>query len=179
MPLEAPLYPCPGCGALTPESDGPTHPYIGASPGCWAIFSEVLAREYADPRYLSIHRLTTDAYAVQHPGIPSRQSIQSVAVHHLIGLYYVLERGYNFEGATQALRQGLRRRAAFTWLEPPAYPQGLTILEVHQAQGFDEHTQAVQRWAQSVWQAWSAYHEVVRGWAKPTSNHSSKSPRTA
>lgn len=27
--------PCPGCGALVPSSDGPTHPYLGASPGCW------------------------------------------------------------------------------------------------------------------------------------------------
>ena len=27
------LLPCPGCGALFPPSDGPTHRYLGASAG--------------------------------------------------------------------------------------------------------------------------------------------------
>jgi len=33
------LQPCPGCGALYPPSDGPTHRYLGASAGCFALFS--------------------------------------------------------------------------------------------------------------------------------------------
>ena len=73
--------PCAGCGALVPVTDGPTHPYIGASPGCWAIYGEVLAREYGEYAYPPVHRLTVDAYAAQHPGVPSRRSIQSVAIH--------------------------------------------------------------------------------------------------
>src|SRR5436190_1879442 len=40
--------PCIGCGVLTPDADGPTHPYLGASPGCWAVYGEVLAREYGE-----------------------------------------------------------------------------------------------------------------------------------
>ena len=84
---------CPDCGALTPDVDGPTHPYVGASVGCWAMYGEVLAKEYGEYRYPSVHRLTVDAYSVQHPGTPSRRSIQSVAVH-LVSLYLVLERGF-------------------------------------------------------------------------------------
>jgi hypothetical protein len=54
-------------------------------------YTEKLAREYGGNDYHQpIHRLKVDGYAVQHPGKPVRQAIQSVAVH-LISLYYVLE----------------------------------------------------------------------------------------
>ncbi len=72
---------CFSCGALAPDIDGPVHRYMDSSPGCWALFGEVLAREYSDYNYASHHRLTVDAYAVQHPGKPSPPSIGSVAVH--------------------------------------------------------------------------------------------------
>ncbi|MGH2615999.1 MAG: DUF5946 family protein, partial [Thermomicrobiales bacterium] len=81
---------CPGCGALTDEGDGPTHPYFGSSPGCWAIYGEVLAREYEEFDYPPIHRLTVDSYAVQHPDETSPLATQSVALH-LAGLHLVLE----------------------------------------------------------------------------------------
>ena len=84
--------PCAGFGTLVPDTEGPTLPYIGASPGCWAIFGEVLARECAEYAYPPVHRLTVDAYAAQHPGVPSRSSMQSVAIQ-VIGLHLILERG--------------------------------------------------------------------------------------
>src|ERR687896_852498 len=125
------LRPCFGCGALVPEIDGPTHPYIGASPGCWAIYGEVLAKEYAYP---PVHRLTVDAYAAQHPGVPGRRSIQSVAVH-LISLYLILERGYEPERATAAIREALESRSEnFVWLDPPASLGGITVLDVREAE---------------------------------------------
>ena len=114
----APL-PCPGCGALTPDVDGPVHPYLGASAGCWTVYGEVLAKEYVDYRYPSVHRLTVDAYSVQHPGTPSRRAIQSVAVH-LVSLYLVLERGFSSEKATAGIRRALEHRKQFVWLDPPS-----------------------------------------------------------
>lgn len=83
---------CFSCGALVPQTAGPTHRYMESSPGCWSVYGEVLVREYTDALYASLHRLTVDAYAVQHPGRPSPQSIQSVAVH-LISLCLILDRG--------------------------------------------------------------------------------------
>ena len=35
--------PCVGCGAQVPKKQGPTHEYIGASPGCWELFGQLLA----------------------------------------------------------------------------------------------------------------------------------------
>ena len=80
--------------------EGPTHRYMQSTPGCWAAFGRVLAREYEDQRYFEVHRLTVDAYAVQHPGIPGRQSIQSVAFH-LVRLGLFQENGFFEETAFQ------------------------------------------------------------------------------
>ena len=81
---------CPGCGLVLPALEEPAHPYLGASPACWAVYCDVLAREYGDPAYFRVHQFTVDTYAVQHPGMPERRSIQSVALH-LIALCLVLE----------------------------------------------------------------------------------------
>ena len=83
---------CPGCRLLLPEGEGATHPYIGSSPACWALFGDILAREYSDPAYFRRHQLTVDTYAVQHPGRPERRSVQSVALH-LVTLCLILEDG--------------------------------------------------------------------------------------
>ena len=74
---------CFGCGGLFPAADGPTHAYMLSSAGCWAAYGKVLVREYADPLlFAASHRLTVDAYAVQHPGnADDRRAVQSVWLH--------------------------------------------------------------------------------------------------
>jgi hypothetical protein len=158
------LKPCFGCGALFPAVDGPIHPYLGASAGCWAVYGEVLAREYGEYRYPAVHRLTVDTYSVQHLGIPSRRSIQSVAVH-LVSLWLILECRFSSEKATAGIRAALGHRHEFVWLAPPSRLGDLTILDVCNATDFVKHKAVVKRWAESVWQAWSPHHETVRRWA--------------
>ena len=165
MPTEANLRPCVGCGALVPEIEGPTHRYLGASPGCWAVYGEVLEKEYGDYlRYAPVHRLTVDAYAAQHPGVPSPQSIQSVAVH-LIRLHLVLERGLRPERANAAMQWTVSRSKGFVWLDPPESLGEITVLDVRDAKDPDEHIERVREWARSVWEAWAPHHETVRRWA--------------
>jgi hypothetical protein len=108
--------------------------------------------------------LTVDTYAVQHPGVPSRQSIQSVAVH-LISLYLTLQRGYRPEEATDAMRSALRHKEEFIWLTPPSSRGKLTILDVRAASDVAEHIALVRQWARSVWEAWAPHHGTVRSWA--------------
>lgn len=157
--------PCVGCGALVPDAGGPTHAYIGASPGCWAIFGEVTARAYGDYRYASAHRFIVDAYAAQHPGVPERRSIQSVAVH-LISLHLALEKGMSPDQTMKAMRRAADRSAAFVWLDPPASLGKGTVLDVLEAKDPAEHKERVEQWAKSVWEAWSPHHETVRRWAR-------------
>lgn len=156
---------CPGCGALVSASDNPSHPYIGASPGCWAVYGEVLEREYDDyARHAPVHRLSVDAYAAQHPGEPSPRSIASVGVH-LVRLYLLLERGLPPERANAAMKWASRKKREFVWLVPP-YPLGeVTVLHVHEAKSPVEHAERVHEWARSVWEAWSPRHETIRRWA--------------
>ena len=53
---------CYGCQAEVPDISGPTHDYLGATPGCWALYGAVLAREYSDPELMVTHQLTVDAW---------------------------------------------------------------------------------------------------------------------
>jgi hypothetical protein len=160
------LRPCFGCGAPVPDEEGPTHRYLGASPGCWRLYGEVLGREYADyPRFAPVHRLTVDAYAAQHPGTPSPQSVGSVAAH-LIRLHLQLERGLPHDRANDAmLGISSRSKEDFVWLDPPDNLGGVTVLDVVDARDPEEHTERVRGWAASVWEAWAAHHETVRRWA--------------
>ncbi|HLW73652.1 MAG TPA: DUF5946 family protein, partial [Gammaproteobacteria bacterium] len=93
---------CLGCGAEFPDRDGPTHRYMESSPACWAAYGEVLEREYSDPGYYRVHRLSVDAYAVQHPGRPSPQTIQSVNLH-LIRLCCLVEKSLPMEKANDLM----------------------------------------------------------------------------
>lgn len=149
---------------MVPNVEVPGHRYIGSSPGCWALFGEVLAREYSDFRYARAHRLTVDAYAVQHPGTPSPHAIASVGLH-LVRLHWVLERGWDSERATKAMQRAAERKKELVWLEPPAFLGSITVRSVHETSEPEEHVRRVRAWAENVWQAWSAHHATVRLWS--------------
>jgi hypothetical protein len=152
--------PCIGCGALVPDSEGPTHRYIGASPGCWAIYTELGARGLAATE---LSMLVVDAYAVQHPGVPGRQSTPSVWVH-LITLHLILEAAWP---TSRAIR--LRAAAAdafdrWPWLEPPISMGALTVVDVVEAAERD--ATVVERWVRGAWDAWRDHHAAVRSQAR-------------
>jgi len=48
-----------GGGALMPDIEDPTHGYIGASPGWWAIYGELSEKETGDFRFMRYHQLNT------------------------------------------------------------------------------------------------------------------------
>ncbi len=160
-----PLVICPGCRAAVPDIEEiRRQAYIGSAPGCWLLYSEVLAREYGDFRYAPAHQLTVDAYAVQHPGVAERRSAQSVAIH-LVGLCLSLERGRG-PAELPRLRQRLAqpRRVFPSHVTPPSV-SAVTVVDVHAAETPDAHSARVDRWAQSAWEAWSPHHARVRAWA--------------
>ena len=168
------LLPCVGCGALVPDIDGPTHRYIGASPGCWAAYGELQARGYGTPEapaFGAQTRLCVDAYASQHPGVPGKQSSQSVCVH-LFALCMVLERGLPPACITPTLVSLLEKYKSrgFLWLDPPPSLGSVTVLDVMQARSGEEHDRRVRQWAEAVWEAWEPHHARVRRWADDWTN---------
>jgi hypothetical protein len=158
------LIPCPGCGGLFPETEGPTHRYMESSPGCWAAYGEILAREYNGPaKYGPVLRLSVDAFAVQHPGRPSPQAIQSVAIH-LIRLCLLLERKMPVEKANEIMLAATKRKADFFWLDPPDSLGEITVADIHRAGTVEEHMRLVRDWAEGAWRAWQPHHEQIRAW---------------
>jgi len=139
---------CPGCGVVLDEVAGPTHPYIGASAACWALYGE---------RHLTIpHPLVVHVYAVQHPGVPERRAVQSVALH-LMALCAVFQCDAPADRLIAFLQRALLRPPAWEWLEPPVPNGSLTIADVIDRE-------IVEVWARDVWDAWSDHHAVVRAW---------------
>ena len=157
--------PCPGCGVVLPEYDGPVHPYIGANAACWALYGELLAHEYAELGYPQCHRITVDAYAAQHPGKRGRRTIQSVATH-LTGLYLVLERGLDGPAATAMKNRVLAAEPDFKWLHPPGQGDALTVQDVLEMRHEIQHCDAVEAWGRSVWETWALHHDAVRDWVE-------------
>jgi Family of unknown function (DUF5946) len=119
---------CSGCGAAFELCTGPTHPYIGASPGCWALYTEILA----SPRN---PELLVDAYAVQHHGDGSPQAVQSVGIHLMV-LHGILEREMPHERALWIRRRALRSKRVFTKLEPPPVGRSLTLVSAPDLSGY-------------------------------------------
>lgn len=158
---------CPGCGALVPDIDGPTHRYLDAAPGCWQVYGDVLAKEYSDVAYNRVHRLTVDAYSLQHPGTPSPQTIRSANIH-LIALCAAFEHGIAYDRIAPIMsRINTQHKDTFVWLEPPAALGAVTVLDVVAARDADEHQTLVHQWAESVWRAWSQHHQTAERYLEP------------
>lgn len=167
------LEPCPGCGALFPPSDGPTHPYVGASAACWGLFSWFLVGNadasgmLAESRIpeaavpvppatsaSSLDALIGDAYGVQHHGEESPQAVQSVAVHFL-DLYGIIS------GRTTSPRwplgRAIRTKGVFHKLAPPPLGSALTIRHLFPGGGVRVPVTRSQ-YVRSVYDAWMALH---------------------
>ena len=175
------LTPCHGCGAIFPPFKGPTHRYVGASAGCWALFNWSVTMEGPDdfgliarsripenlvpvPAHsdeLPLDSLLGDAYGVQHHGDDSAQAIQSVAVH-LLNLHGIIS------GKTTHPRwpigRAIRTRGVFRKLDPPALGSALTIRHLFPGGGVVTpvtHSQYVV----SVYEAWmELHHSTVEQW---------------
>lgn len=152
---------CPGCGVRLRAGRSGGHVYLGASPSCWSAYETLLAREYGDPAYMRVHRMTVDAYCAQHPGVAERRTVQSINVH-LVGLHLSLERNMPGEFARKVIgivADSLVSR--LEWLAPPTDPGSVVVLHPLAAEDADAHGRLVHQWAASVWTAWRAHHSVV------------------
>lgn len=141
---------CEHCGALV----------RGGAAGCQRLFDEVIAREFGDYRYGRVHRLTVDAYSLQHPDRYMRSGKSFAA--HLTGACVAAEH----EDASAV------NRAVQRWLsgnpvvhKPERLPERrgeLTVTHVHSAASAEEHVERVREWARSAWEAWSEHHDSAR-----------------
>lgn len=141
---------CEDCGAVAAEGKA----------GCLKLFEEVIAREFSDYHYGKIHRLTVDAYSLQHPARYMRSGKSFAA--HLTGIYAALE-SEDALAVNRTVRKWLDANPKIE--KPAALPRRrgkLTIAFVHSAAGADEHCRRVREWAREVWSAWSEHHALAK-----------------
>lgn len=163
------LEPCPGCRAMLAPLDGPTHRYIGASPACWALYTALQGGGEPPLMPAPAVALLVDAYAAQHPGVPSPQATQSVAVH-LLTLHGVFARGVSVERALWMRLESLQersgsRRGRYTWLEPPDFTGSPTVAAIVAEPTPAARTAALTRYVEAVYSIWAAAHgPMIAAW---------------
>lgn len=165
IPVNTEIETCPGCGVALPKEIGPIHRYIGASAGCWAIFSALNNAGEPPLALAPTNVLLIDAYAVQHPGQPSPQAVQSVAVH-LLALYGVLVKDMGVDQAVRVKQHALRpgksgKQGRFTWLAPPPLAEALTVVDIVNGATPDARTELVARYVTQVWEMWAQKHAAI------------------
>lgn len=140
---------CPDCGAIV----------SGGSAGCLKMFEEILAREFSDLRYGRTHRLTVDAYSLQHPDEYMRSGKSFAA--HITGMSAALEH----EDAltiNQVMQKWLSKNPQIEKpADIPSRRGSLNIVYIHSAPDADEHNKRVREWALDVWRLWSKHHELA------------------
>ena len=163
------LEACPGCSAVLPvQGGGPTHRYMTSSAACWGAFG--LLNDPEQPlEPAPFNALTVDTFAVQHPGTPSNQSVNSVAIHLMV-LYGVLERNFLPEQALWLrMRPGrfsnIAKHDRFHLLTPPNFIGRLTVSDVIAEKTSLERSRLVEAWVKEVWSVWAVLHcAQVEAW---------------
>ncbi len=153
---------CPECGSETCEIQGPTHEYMISSPGCWKIFGEILNKEYSNPSYMKVHRLTVDAFACQHVGEDNPRAKQSVIVH-LVALHLAFDQKMDFSKIPPVMDAIIKElKGKFPKLNKPDFTNVMNVTDVVLAESADDHCRLVTEWASQVWLAWKDEHGRIR-----------------
>ena len=146
---------CPSCGAAR----------VGGLQGCRELFGTLGTREFENRDYFRAHRLTVDAYCLQHPEQYMKSSKSAAA--HLSGMCWSLERGRTLHLPPPLKRwvDGPRRYVRVP--PPPPGDRGrLTVMSLVGAADAADYERRALEWARSAWQAWSAHWPQARAWVE-------------
>jgi Family of unknown function (DUF5946) len=130
-------------------------------------FNELASWTLSLPTGGFIHQHVVDAWAAQHADENSKPIGVAFA---LIGLYLHLEKGFTGREVQQAhmrLAQPRGRGPGRKDWPRFALPRQRGSVTVGDVIGTveSERAAAIDRWCQSVWEAWRENHEDVRAWA--------------
>ena len=145
---------CPRCGAPV-DGEG----------ACFALLTELNAKEYSDPDYGRAGHYSADAHALQHPEDHEPDTI----VFHLVRLAWLLEFGGNPSVGSGAdwldkKKKQLAQDAPDLHPPPPMDRGDITVVALAQAAIGPEHVHLARQWAKAVWRAWSDHQPWARRW---------------
>ena len=154
---------CPGCKTSFSKGDeNSTHPYIGALPECWKMYGDILAKEYENRDYFTVHRITVDAYASQHIGNQEDRRARQSANVHLIALYLTFEKDENPKKIIEFLKTATNTKKDWPSLSQRKTPKWMTVKDILPAKTAQEHIELVKKWGKSVWDDYSDIHPEIR-----------------
>jgi len=146
---------CPSCGALS----------VGGLDGCLSLFVNLGLREFTNADYFKMHRLSVDAYCLQHPEQYMVSSKSAAA--HLAAMCWTMEieKSLHMPAQLKLWVDGPRRYVRI--LPPPLCNLGdLTIIDVFGTKNPEEYETKVWQWAKSAWDAWSDHWDQARVWVQ-------------
>lgn len=151
---------CLGCGALAPDTTGPVHWYMDASPGCWQLYCELQnwKNSLIDDDGITTTQHLLDAYAAQHAKNLDRRNRQPVT-EHLMSLRASLE--FEHSGMKLLTMIGNWTHHDYHLLRPTPDGYPITIRNVKDAT-IGRRAATVDEVATSTWFARSLHHEEIR-----------------
>jgi hypothetical protein len=153
---------CPGCRVALGRRPWALDRDLRASPECWHAYGLVAMFATEHPSLAALHQLTVDTYGGQHAGAPT-PVIQ--VTYSLVGLHLALRCGLDGIAVRGVHQRMGKPRPWWPGFDPPADAGALTVVDVlhagAEAHSVDGHATQLRRWAESVWQAWSARHDDV------------------
>ncbi|MEA2123715.1 MAG: hypothetical protein QOI80_497 [Solirubrobacteraceae bacterium] len=153
---------CFSCGALVAPSDGPAHPYMRSSPGCWAAFGELQAAEMARFGYPEIHGMLVDCYAASHGGGGAeRRDRQSVFIH-LMAICARVERGMDGPARIALLQRLTAQKRDWPVIWPPARMPAVDHTHLRGTSDAAEYERRAWEWAGAVWEAYGPVQDEIR-----------------
>lgn len=160
---------CIGCGAEVQVIEGPIHRYMISAPACWQRYGELPGVLHVQPTNQAALIMCVDTYAVQHPGTPNPQAIQSVVVH-LLDMYGHLVCGRPVKVPQQIISERAFHSIAppslrgSYWLDPPSFAGTHTVFDMPISGTGNAIATGARAWAESVWEAWSVHHARIAEW---------------
>jgi len=149
------MFTCPLCSATL----------VGDIDGCRALFDALASKEFSDPNYFRMHRLSVDAYCLQHPEQYMVSSKSAAA--HLAAMCWSMERGLSLHMPKPLKLWVDGPREYIRVLPPPFRERGnITISDAFKATSPEDYEVIVWDWAKSAWNAWSNYWDLARSWVQ-------------
>jgi hypothetical protein len=125
------------------------------------MFDELAVRQWYAPVAYPVRRMIVDTYAMQHPEEFCASAKSLVA--HLTGLCAALE----YADRSNVLRVLLEWLETRPTLVKPALPNSrgrVTIAETFEATCAEQVQATADRWARSVWEAYTPLQPQARAW---------------
>lgn len=145
--------PCQFCGAAVARGVAE----------CLELLGDLAGRVRQEPGYGELHLFSVDSHALQHPEVHGRLNNHV----HLLSLCLMLERGASAALGSRkpAVEKFLALGREWPALDPPpvAARGALTVEHVARA-AVEDRPALARRWAEEVWNAWSAH----QAWARRT-----------